>query len=138
MRSARTWIVSVLLNGRGADAPASATGLPYESLESRYAAVQKNIGRGAGFDQLTAKLASHDRATMQWYAKSVAALVDFAEAGEPQVPAPRAPAGSAQPADESDVLRAKLLAYLARRFPACRRIRLHDLRSRPAGTSSRP
>ena len=103
---------------RGAGAPISATGLPYEALESRYAAVQNNIGRGAGFDQLTAKLASHDRATMEWYAKSVAALVDFAEAGEPQVPAPRAPAGSAQPQDETEVLRGKLSVYLARRFPS--------------------
>src|SRR5262245_19607329 len=105
-----------LAAGGGADE--SGAGAPYDALEARYADVQQAVGRGTPFENLTAKLAAHDPPTMRWYARSVAALVDFAEAGEPQVPAPRAPANPAQPADESEILRARLSGYLARRFPA--------------------
>jgi hypothetical protein len=118
---------------RGA-APADG-GFParYQSLEDRIGDLQMTMGRGAAFEQFANRLAAHDPATEKWFADAVAAAVDLAEAGEPQVVTAQKQEQPASPADETDRLRQALGAYLKRRFPTLPADPIRSFRLAPGG-----
>jgi aminoglycoside phosphotransferase (APT) family kinase protein len=98
--------------------PAPSANDSSERLEGLLGELQQRMGRGESFAKFNAGLASHDAKAEAWYARSVAALLDLAEAGEPAAPVAERSQQPTPVQDETTQLRSKFAAYLAKRFPA--------------------